>query len=50
VDENEDVMADHNNLIRMYLLPAYMVDWILLYYSKNMFTGTLQAELGTSLL
>jgi hypothetical protein len=31
VDENKDVMADHYNLTRTYLLPAYVADWILLY-------------------
>ncbi len=30
VDENENVMADHYNLIWKYLLSAYMADWILL--------------------
>ncbi len=31
VDKNEDVMADHYNLTRTYLLHAYMADWILPY-------------------
>jgi hypothetical protein len=30
VEEQQDVMAEHYNLTRTYLLPAYMADWILL--------------------
>jgi hypothetical protein len=30
VEEQQNVMADHYNLTRTYLLPAYVADWILL--------------------
>jgi hypothetical protein len=29
VEEQQNVMADHYNLTRTYLLPAYVADWIL---------------------
>jgi hypothetical protein len=40
VDENEDVMADHYNLTRTYLLLAYMADWIPVLRIRDVYPGS----------